>query len=85
MDSYAADESKRRFLMNRSISSKFLAFALALVMVFSMLPVSALATGTPATYKKVDITAASDIVAGTYLIYGISSQGLDDGSTAAFM
>ena len=71
--------------MNRSISSKFLAFALALVMVFSMLPVSALATGTPGTYKKVDITTASDIVAGTYLIYGTSSQALDDGTTSVFM
>ena len=71
--------------MNRSLLSKFLAFALALVMVFSMLPVSAMATGTPSTYKKVDITAASDIVAGTYLIYGTSSQALDDGTTSAFM
>ena len=85
MNSYAPDEFKRRFRMNRSIFSKFLAFVLALVMVFSMLPVSALATGTPATYKKVDITAASDIKAGTYLIYGTSSQAIDDGSTAAFM
>ncbi|MDY6041253.1 MAG: chitobiase/beta-hexosaminidase C-terminal domain-containing protein, partial [Candidatus Faecousia sp.] len=41
--------------MNRSIHSKFLAFLLALVMVFSMLPVSALAAEETATWSKVDL------------------------------
>ena len=71
--------------MNRSIHSKFLAFLLALVMVFSMLPVSALAAEETATYVKVAISNASDVTAGTYLIYGISSLATDDGKTSAFM
>ena len=71
--------------MNRSIHSKFLAFLLALVMVFSMLPVSALAAEETATYVKVAISNASDVTAGTYLIYGISSQATDDGKTSAIM
>ena len=41
--------------MNRSIHSKFLAFLLALVMVFSMLPVSALAAEETATWSKVEL------------------------------
>lgn len=51
--------------MNRSIPSKFLAFVLALVMVFSMLPVQALAEGT-ATYKLV--TDVSDLKTGDQII-----------------
>ncbi|MGM9626707.1 MAG: chitobiase/beta-hexosaminidase C-terminal domain-containing protein, partial [Faecousia sp.] len=41
--------------MNRSIHSKFLAFLLALVMVFSMLPVSAMAAEETATWSKVEL------------------------------
>ena len=52
--------------MNRSIHSKFLAFLLALVMVFSMLPVSALAAEETVTYTKV--TKALDDWTGEYLL-----------------
>ena len=51
--------------MNRSIHSKFLAFLLALVMVFSMLPVTAFAEDT-VTYTKV--TEALDDWTGEYLL-----------------
>ena len=47
-------------------SSKFLAFVLALVMVFSMLPVSALAAEETVTYTKV--TKALDDWTGEYLL-----------------
>ena len=51
--------------MNRSIPSKFLAFALALVMVFSMLPVSVFAEET-VTFTK--ITTLEELTTGTYVL-----------------
>ena len=57
--------------MNRSTQSRFLAFALALVMVFSMLPVTALAAEEAATYTQ--ITTADDLVTGQYVM--VASNG----------
>ena len=51
--------------MNRSIPSKFLAFVLALVMVFSMLPVSVFAEET-VTFTK--ITTLEELTTGTYVL-----------------
>ena len=72
--------------MKASKRSRFLSALLALVMVVSLLPVSALAADVqmPAA-EKVTVTSASDITAGTYLICGISAQNLDDGTSSAFM
>lgn len=64
--------------MNRSIPSKFLAFALALVMVFSMLPVSVFAEET-VTFTK--ITTLEELTTGTYVLVtekGYAPGVLDD-------
>ncbi len=65
-------------------SKKLLAFLLCLVMVLSAFPMGVLAADA-AVFTKVEVTSASDITAGTYLIYGTSSQVTDDGSASAFM
>ncbi|MFR8332880.1 MAG: hypothetical protein ACLU9S_11420 [Oscillospiraceae bacterium] len=49
--------------------SRFLAWLLLVAMVLTMLPTAAFAADA-ATYAKVDLTAAEDITAGQYLIYG---------------
>ncbi len=64
--------------------SRFLAWLLLVAMVLTMLPTAAFAADA-ATYAKVDLTAAEDITAGQYLIYGTSIQATDSGATAAFM
>ena len=58
--------------MNRSISSKFLAFVLALVMVISMFPVQALAEET-VTYTR--ITTADELVTGKYVMVVSTGYG----------
>ncbi len=72
--------------MRISSRSRFLAALLALVMVFTLLPMSAFAAEAkqPAAIK-VNVTEASDITAGSYLIAGMSTNKLDDGSDTAFM
>ena len=70
--------------MKHSNFSRILSFLLALVMVLSMAPARVFASNS-ATYTRVDVSAPSDITAGTYLIYGTSSQATDNGSNAAFM
>ena len=70
--------------MQNLTRNRFLAVLLALVMIISMLPVTAFAAGT-VTATKVNVTQASDITAGTYFIFGTSSQAIDDGTTTAFM
>lgn len=56
--------------------SRFLAWLLLVAMVLTMLPTAAFAADA-ATYAKVDLTAAEDITAGQYLIYGTSIQATD--------
>ena len=70
--------------MKHSNFSRILSFLLALVMVLSMAPARVFASNS-ATYTRVDVSAPSDITAGTYLIYGTSSQATDNGSNSAFM
>ena len=76
---------KGSIVLKPSVHKRLLALLLALAMVFSVVPVSVLAEGEQAAYAKVALSDASDLTAGTYLIYGISSQETDDGRTAAFM
>ena len=66
--------------MNRSIPSKFLAFVLALVMVFSMLPVSVFAEET-VTFTK--ITTLGELTTGTYVLVTEKgyAPGVFDGSS----
>ena len=52
--------------MKRSVHSRLLSFLLALAMVFSMLPVSALAAEDSATYRQ--ITTAEELVSGQYVM-----------------
>ena len=57
-------------------------------MILSLLPTAVFAAGGTkelGTYVKMQVDSADDITAGTYLIYGISSQQIDDGTDAAFM
>ena len=61
---------------------------LTIAMILSLLPTAVFAAGGTkelGTYVKMQVDSADDITAGTYLIYGISSQQIDDGTDAAFM
>ena len=72
--------------MRTSKRNRFLAALLAMVMIFTLLPLGAFAEDIklPAA-AKVNVTDASDITAGAYLISGISANKIDDGSDSAFM
>ncbi len=72
--------------MRNNGRSRFLAALLAVVMVLTLMPMSVFAAEAklPAAVK-VNITEASDITPGSYLIEGLSANKLDDGSDTAFM
>ncbi len=66
--------------MKTSVHGRLLALALALVMVLSMLPVTALASGEAATYTKV--TKADELTTGSYVLLvstGYAPGALDGG------
>ena len=65
------------------MKKKLLALLLACCMVFGMLP--AVSAVEAQEFTRIPVDDPTDITGGTYLIYGTSSQVMEDGSASAFM